>query len=203
MKSMRKIWVLTELFFPERTSTAYFLTEIAHGLAQRYEVRVLTGDSMYEDQSKALPRYENIGGVEVWRCSGSAFDKNWLPGRLLNACTRAITIFFKALRQCHTTDMILVVTNPPILPLMAWLLKKLKGCEYVLLVHDVYPEVLTASGLVSAQSLIYQIVQVVNSRVYCQACRVVTLGRDMSQLVWAKLPASSASKVIIQGGNEN
>ncbi|UJB67899.1 glycosyltransferase family 4 protein [Acaryochloris sp. 'Moss Beach'] len=193
---MKRIIVLTELYYPETTSTAYFLTEIAQGLAAEHEVTVLTGASMYESRSASLPQYEVVKGVEVQRCRGTAFDKNWLPGRVLNGCTRAISIFFKTLWQCHSTDIILVVTNPPLLPLMAWLLKGLKRCDYVLLVHDVYPEVLSASGLARPTSGVYRIVQAINTRVYQQACRIITLGRDMKQLVKNKLPQSTAEKVV-------
>lgn len=193
---MNHIWILTELYYPERTSTAYFLTETAQGLANQYEVSVVTGASMYESQCASLSHYDVVQGVEVHRCRGTAFNKNWLPGRVINGCTRAIAIFCKTLWQCHSTDVILVVTNPPLLPLMALLLRGLKGCEFVLLVHDVYPEVLSVSGVARPASGLYWIVQAANARIYRQACRVITLGRDMQQLVQKKLPQSSAEKVV-------
>jgi glycosyltransferase involved in cell wall biosynthesis len=193
---MMCIFILTELYYPERTSTAYFLTETAQGLVDYYEVRVVTGASMYESRSVSLPQYEVVQGVEVQRCRSTTFDKNWLPGRLINACTRAIAIFFKILWQCHSTDVILVVTNPPLLPLVAWLLKGLKGCEFVLLVHDVYPEALSVSRLICPASRFYRVVEAINIMIYRQACRIITLGRDMQELISQKLPQSSAKKVV-------
>ncbi len=36
---MQRIWILTELYYPEQTSTGYFLTKIAEGLAEEYNVK--------------------------------------------------------------------------------------------------------------------------------------------------------------------
>lgn len=193
---MKCIWVLTELYYPDRTSTAYFVSKTAQGLAENFEVKVLTGGSLYESKSISLPFFEIIQGVEVQRCLSTSFDKNWLPGRIINGLTRAIAIFWQALWQCHASDVVLVVTNPPLLPLMAWLLKILKGCDFVLLVHDVYPEVLSVSGLAHSQSMIYRLVQGVNLLIYQQAKRVITLGRDMQKLVVDKLTPSVDGKVV-------
>jgi colanic acid biosynthesis glycosyl transferase WcaI len=184
---MQRIWILTELYFPERTSTAYFLTEIAQSLVVDHTVGVITGASMYETQTVSLPQSETINQVSIRRCCSTRFNKNHLLGRLLNGVTRSIAILLYALCVCRSTDIVLVVTNPPLLPLMAVLLKFLKGTEFVLLVHDVYPEVLVATGLLSSKSLIYRMLQFINSWVYQQTRHVITLGRDMDQLVLAKL----------------
>ena len=193
---MKRIRVLTELYFPEKTSTAYFLTEIAQGLAQKYSVRVITGDSMYETKSAPLPQYEVISHVEIQRCNGTAFNKNHLLGKLINGCSRSVSIFLNALQHCHTNDVVLVVTNPPLLPLVALLLKFFKGCDFVLLVHDVYPEVLAASGLSRANTPIYRGVQWMNCLIYRKASRVVTLGRDMTKLAYAKLSPDEGPSIV-------
>lgn len=193
---MARILVLTELFYPEKTSTAYFLTAIAQGLVTDYPVTVFTGASLYDGQASSLAQNTVVKEVEIHRCRGTTFNKNWLPGRLVNGCTRAISIFFTALWQCHASDVILVVTNPPLLPLMAWLLKTLKGCNFVLLVHDVYPEVLSVTGLAHSQSLVYRLMQEVNRLIYGQASRIITLGRDMQKLVETKLTQPVEGKLI-------
>lgn len=193
---MKKIFILTELYFPEKTSTAYFLTEIAQGLAQNNQVSVITGNLMYETKSQPLPRYETIKSVDIVRCRATSFNKNNLLGRIINGCSRSISIFLKAFIKCHSSDIILVVTNPPLLPLMALLLKYVKGAQFILLVHDVYPEVLAVSGIAHPKTWIYRIFQWINKIVYRNACRIVTLGRDMSQIVYNKIPNKFIDKVI-------
>lgn len=40
MKTDAKVWVVSELYYPEDTSTGYFLTGIAEGLAAEFVTRV-------------------------------------------------------------------------------------------------------------------------------------------------------------------
>lgn len=35
---MKKLWIFTELYYPEETSTAFILTKIANKLATKYDV---------------------------------------------------------------------------------------------------------------------------------------------------------------------
>lgn len=193
---MDTIWVLTELYFPEQTSTGYLLTKTAEGLAEDYEVKVITGPATNFLQSIDYACHEFRNNIEIFRCKGTNFEKDWLLGRLINILTRSLAIFWKALSLCKEKDVILVVTNPPLLPFIAIFLKLLKGSRFVLLVHDVYPEVLISTGFISPSSLVVKIGQVANSFLYRQADRIISLGRDMTKLIYAKLPERQKEKVV-------
>ena len=197
IEDWKRIWVLSEIYFPEETSTGYLLTKTAEGLAQEYEVKAITGPATYCFQRvKTAPQYEVRNNVEILRCRGTSFDKNLFLGRLANLLTRSATIFWKALLSCERQDVILVVTNPPLLPFVALMLKWLKGCRIVLLVHDVYPEVLVASGLCQPSSLIVKIGNFANQILYNQCSKIITLGRDMSKLAQAKLAENDENKIV-------
>ena len=192
---MSTIWIFTEMYFPEQTSTGYLLTKTAEGLAQEYEVKVITGPATNFLQSVDYSSHEIRNNVEIFRCGGTNFDKDWLFGRIINLVTRSLAIFWQALRLCKREDIILVVTNPPLLPFTTILLKWLKGCRFVLLVHDVYPEVLIAAEIISDSSWMCRIGQLANSFLYHQAERIISLGRDMTKLINAKLSDNQLEKV--------
>ena len=194
---MKRILVLTELYFPEQTSTGYFLTKTAEGLAEEYEVKVVTGPATNlllpcED----FPKHERRNQVEIWRCGGTNFNQDFLVGRFLNLLSRSLSIFRKALVFCQRNDTILVVTNPPVLPFVALLLKWIKGSQFVLLIHDVYPEALVAVGLCSSSSPLVKVGQLANRILYKQASKIITLGRDMTELAELKLPKNGNSQII-------
>ena len=193
---MKRIWILSEIYFPEQTSTGYLLTKTAEGLAQEYEVKVITGPATNFFQKVSSLQYEVRNNVEIFRCQGTSFDKNFILGRLANLVTRSTTIFWKALLSCQQQDVILVVTNPPLLPFVALLLKWLKGCRFVLLVHDVFPEALVATGLCQPSSIIVRIGQVMNRILYGHSSKIITLGRDMSKLAQAKLSGNDENKIV-------
>lgn len=42
-----RLWVVSELYYPEQTSTGYFMTELAEGLAASRDVRVICSQPTY------------------------------------------------------------------------------------------------------------------------------------------------------------
>jgi glycosyltransferase involved in cell wall biosynthesis len=192
---MGRILVLSELYFPEQTSTGYLLTKTSEGLAESFDVKVISGPATNFLQKTSAPNYEIRNRVEIFRCKGTSFDKNSLLGRLTNLLTRSATIFWKTLLISNRQDIILVVTNPPLLPFVALIVKYLKRCQLVLLIHDVYPEVLIATGLAKPSSAIVSIGQILNRILYQNSDRIISLGRDMSKLAQAKLSNQSDLKI--------
>src|SRR6187551_2601474 len=93
-----RLWVVSELYYPEETSTGYYLTRIAEGLAEHRDVKVLCGQPTYSARGTVAPRHEIHKGVEIFRASGTTLDKNVIPFRLLNMVTLGMSIFLKALR---------------------------------------------------------------------------------------------------------
>ncbi|HZH38567.1 MAG TPA: glycosyltransferase family 4 protein [Bacillales bacterium] len=178
---MQRLWILSELYFPVQTSTGYFITKISEELAKEYSVKIIT------ISVKNYSQYEVINNVEIFRCKSILFDKNFFLGRLVNLVSHSVSIFWKALFSCQQGDFILVVTNPPLLPFIALIIKWIKRCNIVLLIHDVYPEVLVAVGLCKPSSIIVKVGQMMNRVLYNHTCKIITLGRDMTQLVKVKL----------------
>jgi glycosyltransferase involved in cell wall biosynthesis len=195
---MAKIVVLTEVYFPESASTSHLLTQTAEGLAEEFSVEVITGPA-----SKFLSTidYDNtsemINRVRVVRCGGTRFDKNKILGRVANVLTRSLSIFWQALSSCRSNDVLLAVTSPPTLPFVALALQILKGTRYVVLLHDVYPEVLHATGLLNKKSILSHAILAANKVLYRRATRIIAIGRDMAQLVAHKLGRDIEKIVII------
>jgi colanic acid biosynthesis glycosyl transferase WcaI len=192
---MNRILVLSELYYPEQTSTGHLLTKTSEGLAEDFTVKVIAGPATNFLKSTEAPVWEIRNNVEIFRCQGTSFEQNNLFGRAINLVTRSLTIFWKSFTTAQKQDVILVVTNPPLLPFVALLIKWLKGCKLVLLIHDVYPEVLVATGLSQANSLVVKIGQLMNRLLYDRADRIITLGRDMSKLALAKLKDGNDDKI--------
>ena len=187
--------MLSEIYYPELTSTGYFLTKIAESLAQKFSICVITGPATIELKSTTSPWTETINGVKIYRSKSTTFDRNWLPGRLINMVITTLSIFLKGLWYCKQQDTILVVTNPPLLPFVALLLKWIKRCDFILLIHDVYPEVLIVTGFASQKSPIVRIFSHLNRLLYQKAYKIITLGRDMSDLAQKKLPKNHHLKI--------
>ena len=181
-----RLWVVSELYYPEETSTGYYLTKIAEGLAASFNVKVLCGQPNYSKRGDYAAKKERHKEVEIFRAWGTTLDKNIIIFRLINMLTLSLTIFIKALINFQKNDKILVVTTPPLLPFIAALASLVRGGSYVLLIHDNYPEILIAVNKTKKNSLLVKVLDVLNRRLYKYAEKIIVVGRDMQDLVECK-----------------
>ena len=181
------LWVVTELYYPEMTSTGYYLTKIAEGLTEDFNVKVLCGQPNYSARGTRAPRRERHENVEIFRSFGTTLDKNIIVFRLINMLTLSVSIFFQALFKFRGNEDVLVVTTPPSLPFITAIAARIRGAKYTLLIHDNYPEILIAAGKTKQESFLVGILNRANGWLYRRAKKIIVVGRDMKELVGGKL----------------
>jgi colanic acid biosynthesis glycosyl transferase WcaI len=181
-----RLWVVSELYFPEETSTGYYLTRIAEGLTDKFDVKVISGQPTYSARGTKAPRREIRNQVEIYRVSGTTWDKNVIVFRLINMITLSLSVLFRSLTAFRPGDRVLVVTNPPSMPFVIAVASMFRGAVYTLLIHDNYPEILIAAGKMKATSFFVGLMQRLNRWLYKNASRIIVVGRDMAELVEKK-----------------
>ena len=182
-KRLTRILVFSELYYPEETSTGYFMTKIAEGLSSDFSITAVCAQPSYSMRGVRVPVRELHKGVYIRRYPSTTFNKDRLALRLLNIFSICFSSFFLAIRSIRSSDLILVVTNPPLLPFIIWLASKLRGAKFVLRIDDVYPDMLNVAGMLDSGSFIYRILEKFNSYLYKHTDHIVVLGRDMFSLV--------------------
>ena len=191
-----RLWVVSELYYPEQTSTGYFLTRIAEGLTDAFDVQVICGKPSYSERGVVTRRREDRNGTTIHRMRATHFNKDRLVLRALNALTLAFTATVFALRHFQRGDRMLVVTNPPTLPPILGLIARFKGVSSVLLVHDVYPEVLVATKMMRSDGTAFSLASAFFNRTLAGFDRIAVLGRDMQALIKRKLRAIGADRPV-------
>jgi glycosyltransferase involved in cell wall biosynthesis len=187
-----RLWVLSELYYPEDSATGYYITQIAEAMAGFCKVEVLSAQPTYRARGTRAAGDEVLNNVHIHRCAATALNKDILFFRLLNLCTITISLFFNAVWKIRQSDIVLVVTNPPTLPFVALLASKLRGAKLILRIEDIYPDAMVAAGMVKRTSLLVRLLNVLHRSLYRNADRVVTLGGDMLRLVHRKLGVASS-----------
>jgi colanic acid biosynthesis glycosyl transferase WcaI len=193
----QRLWVISELYYPEETSTGYFLTRIAEGLANDFDVQVVCSRPTYSERHIAVEWREQRGGTTIHRMRSTRLDKDTIVGRLLNLVSFTISAWFFCLFRIGKGDKILIVTNPPVLPPLIGLLARLRSLRAVLLVHDVYPEVLVATGFAKPNGLIVRLMGSITRWTYRSYRDVVVLGRDMEDIAKPKVEGGHTRLHII------
>lgn len=195
---MKKIMVISELYYPEQNATGYFLTGIAEGLAKNgFRVTVLCGQPTYNKRGVKAEKEETRNAVQIKRCLATTFDSKNILGRLINFFTISFSIALSAISRIKREDKVFVVTNPPLLPFLIRLICWLKGAQFFLLVHDVYPDVFVPLGLIKKSSLVYKLLSKLNVLLFESAHKIVVLGRDMYELVQKKGGNLNHKKITI------
>ncbi|SDY33171.1 glycosyltransferase family 4 protein [Halopenitus persicus] len=197
-ESSKTLTVLTEYFHPEEASTAQLLTELATGLQQRYEfdVSVLTSHPNYHDEDRrmSVPRRETHEGVVIERLRSTRFDKDSIPLRVVNWITFTVLALVRLLCGHSDDDAVLVLSNPPILPLIAWVNHKIRGVPYVYLVYDVYPDMAVELGYLERNGIVARAWDRLMRPVYRDADRIIVLGDSMERHLTEKLEHDSDFK---------
>jgi colanic acid biosynthesis glycosyl transferase WcaI len=198
LPAKKKLWIITELYFPENNQTGYYMTQIGEGLTCDFDVKIICSQPNYASRGTVAPRYEILNGVEIFRVRGTTLNKNVMVFRLVNMLTNGWSVFFKALFRIKPGDQILAVSAPPSLPFVSAAAAKLKNVDYSLILHDKYPEQLVATGKLRKDSIMVRILNRLNLRLYLHARKIVVVGRDMKEVVQDQLgPRGDERKIEV------
>ncbi len=85
------------------------------------------------------------------------------------------------LARAKRDTAVFLVSNPPFIGPVAWLLCKLKGLRYIVLVYDLHPDVLIRFGILKEDDLLARLWRRCNRSVWESADIVLTIGDVMAR----------------------
>jgi glycosyltransferase involved in cell wall biosynthesis len=182
---MPTLLFIEQYFYPEGWGGAQIPRDIVSGLRQAdFGVEVLCGKDQYAPMLPGQVPDPSVDGVRIFRVPRIA------PGpihrfkslRILWFCTYA----FPWLLMHRGVDLYITQTNPPLIVPTLALVAALRGKPFVVIAQDLYPEALSASGLVAARSLLGKSLRGLFGWAYRRASAVVALGTFMRLRILAK-----------------
>lgn len=185
---MNTLWIISELFPPDETSTAFILGEIANVMSKKYEVKVICGPEIYDKRKKTDPNNKFVlnSRIEVAHVKGVDSDKNTFWGKAMRFAVISNQLYQTAKKCIKEGDKVLLVTNPAPVVAMVSKLRKKKNFELNILVHDVFPENTAPAGL-KLPKFAYNILKNLFDKAYSRADQLIALGRDMKQVLEKKV----------------
>lgn len=112
----------------------------------------------------------------------TAYNRTSSLSRLRTWLLYTISVFFHLLATPAQTP-VLVVTNPPFVPLVVWFFHKLRNQPYILFEFDIYPQIAAAMAILSEKSLAYRIWYKWHQWALRDALAVITLGDNMAKIL--------------------
>jgi colanic acid biosynthesis glycosyl transferase WcaI len=176
MQKSGKVIVVSQHYPPDHSTTATIMAAIANRVARNNEVLVLSGTPGSASlNSSGQPRVEEI--------------RNSMPGKaaLFKRATGELLftarVFVALLTKLRRDDVALTVPAPFMLPYAFAAAARLKRAKSVLIMHDLYPEVLIAAGLLKPASMLAKVMRGLNRLMFRALNTVVVIGRDTEQLL--------------------
>ena len=80
-------------------------------------------------------------------------------------------------------DVLLISSNPPIMIVFLYLILYVKKLPYVLLIYDIYPNVIINKSFFTSKSWIIRIYNYINSIIYNRASKIITLSQSMKKII--------------------
>lgn len=191
---MNKTWIISQLFYPDETSTGYVMTKIAETLSEIREVNVICGSSSY--QSENLNTDKKLKqGIKIYRIKTPQLDKNKLVFRIYVFLFFTFSVFFKILKKVKSGDTVVMVTNPPTLVFIVGILKYLFHFNYIIILQDIFPENAAASGIIKRESITFRLISKFMNFSYKKADKLIACGSDMAEyFVWKGI---DSNKIIV------
>lgn len=187
MDGQNKLWVLSEVFYPEQVATAYIMTEIVEAIAGSREVNVICGPVLYEKRSSKSMDKTFSPNIHIHRINSVNLDKNKLVFRTIKMLFLTFSMSFSLLRRSRKGDDVFIVTNPAFLLLVTGYIARLKKLKLYILVHDVFPENVVAAGVFKSRSIMVRLLKKLFNRGYNKADLLIVLGRDMKEVIEKKI----------------
>ena len=178
MQSSAKIAVVSQHYPPDSSTTAGIMAAIANHLAAEAAVLVLSGTPGSASHEPIEP-----GRPAIIEIRNRIPQKAALVRRALAESLFSLRVFAALLARLQRHDVVLTVTAPFMLPYAVAAAARLKRARSVLIMHDLFPDVLVTAGLLRPTSILARAMRGANALMFRVLDAVVIIGRDTEALL--------------------
>ncbi len=186
---IRKIWIVTELFYPEETAVAYIFTRIADYLSKDYDVSVICGPEFYDIHKKTfIDSFIFSNHIEIYRIKSLNLNKNSLIQRTIKLISISFKLGYLMCKKIPENGLVILSTNPAPLLLLVSVIKYFRKFRLHILVHDVFPEnTIPAKIFKNSKSFIFRTLKFFFDKAYSRADHLIVIGCDMKEIISKKV----------------
>jgi glycosyltransferase involved in cell wall biosynthesis len=194
-----KLSVITQFFPPDYAATGQLIDELVRNLGQQgIDIEVFTSQPGYAFQSLVAPAVEHSGTVRIQRSRTAQLWPGRIRGKTINGVLYTLRAAVYMLRAWRRSNVLLLTTAPPFLPIIGYLIHLLFRLPYICILYDLYPDIAIALGVISKGNWIAQCWQRINQQIWLNAKGIVVLSPAMKQQVAMKYPQITDKISVIQ-----
>jgi colanic acid biosynthesis glycosyl transferase WcaI len=175
-----RVLFLNQSYRPDPVATSQYLARWAERLASEgHEVTVLAGRCAYHDARVRHVADEVCAGVRIVRVSGGSAPGGGMRRMAGMACFLAAA--FAQAMTLPRPDVIVALSSPPLVSVVAALVARLRGTRFLAWVMDIHPDAAIAAGLLYKEGVTARLARRLMRWSVRRADRVVTLDRHMGR----------------------
>ena len=178
-KNNSSFFVISEFVDANRNSTGYYWNKIIKGLS--FEVENLKVISTKQSNNLAKLDQPSIEYINIK--IGDSYNKNSIFKRVFGQIRISISFFFTIIKNVKKRDTIFSGTNPSFLLAFIALSKVFIKFRWIILVHDIFPENLVASKIITKKSFLYSYLSILFNFIYSQSDELIVIGKDMEAIL--------------------
>ncbi len=186
--------ILSQSFCPDVTGTGQLMFDLAAKLSEDKNIKlsVITGKRPFNKQ-QTNANYENF---KINRLSLLALNNRSIICKIIDGWIFSLSALFRVLLG-RKTDIMLIPTDPPLLPLIGTAAKICRGQKYLYLMHDVYPEIAAGLGYIKKEGRIYALWTYLNQICVKHAEKIVVPSESMKMKLLEQYKNLDTEKVLL------
>ena len=193
-----KVCFFNRSYWPDDGATGQLLAELCEDLVARhgFEVTVVCGAAPGHARSgRGLVTEEERRGVRILRAAGTTFHRSRFAGRVANYLSYFASAWLAG-RRLGRPDVVVALTDPPIIGLVARRAARRARARFVYLCQDVFPEV---ARLVETfrSAPVDRLLERIGRSLIRGADRVVAVGETMRDRLVERRGADPARTFVI------
>ncbi|MDD9936103.1 MAG: glycosyltransferase family 4 protein [Myxococcales bacterium] len=175
-----RIVLLNQYYPPDVAPTGRYLHDVGRELARRgHGVTAIASRHGYGGDGD-FPTVDRVDGVRVKRLPGTAFGRGTLAGKAADYAIYCAGLAGRLAIQ-ERPDVVVALTTPPFLGLLAKWTAVARRAEHVHWVMDVYPDVMEAHGMIEGTPS--RALRSLAGHAVSGAHTIITLGETMTDRV--------------------
>lgn len=195
-RRMRRVIWVNRFFHPDESATSIMLTDLVRDLAQQegWQQHLVTSNARYAVNEAAAAH--PVPGVAVHRIPALGSNNNSLLVRLVNFVLFYAGAFFHLLRHVRRDDVVVTLTDPPLVGVVGAFVARLKGAHLVHWVQDIFPETASRLGFAKEGGLLDRVLRHFRNSSWRRASVSVAIGENMRDYLASNQVDRSKVRVI-------
>jgi glycosyltransferase involved in cell wall biosynthesis len=189
--------IINQFFPPDYAATGQLIEELAHNLKSHGYVSVFTSQPSYAFDRDDSPRKEFHQSLSIRRSQAARFWPERIRGKAVSGAIFFIRTALHLLRHSNSRDLVLLTTAPPFLPILGYLLNRVRKIRYVCLLYDLYPDIAIELDVIAKESWIAKLWDHFNRLTWKQSEAIIVLSETMKDRILAKQPGIDSKIVVI------